>query len=291
MRIRFTRGLTVHYAFNMKTWKLTARKLCRKPDMVVPDEPVSGGAPLGMQVILYPRMQVQMMFGAFSLSPTNDDYFLDLKKGVGFVCVHGLAGGVPFPSAPNKVVYVGQADYNASLPTAIISEDSASVMATGTIRYRVPWTAAQGKTIMFYNLLPELNNDYGVIFEDVKGNKAYMRPFIALNGNYNVLLDYMCPEIKVELVSSTDTVCRLRLTKSHAVPATSDFANISMDWRDSAAAAGGLVITADPADPGNTNKIIVECGAGVYRFGARASHTNPARSYSGGCISVVVEVK
>lgn len=261
--------------------------------MVVPDAPATGGAPLGMQVILYPKMRVQMVGGAFSLSPSNDDYFFDLKKDVGFVCVHGLLPDVAFPSTPNKINYIGQADYNLGGSIVPLSEDVASVMAVGTIRYRVPWTAGQGKTVIIYNLLPEVNNDFGVIFEDVKGNKAYMRPFIALVGTHNVLLDFLCPEIRVELVSSTDTVCKLRVIKSHPVPATSDFADVNLVFHESAATVGGGVtaIYADPADPLNGNKVIVECGPGTYRFGARSNYNNPARSYPGGQMSVVVEVK
>lgn len=259
--------------------------------MVVPDEPAASGAPLGVQVILYPKMRVQMVGGAFLLSPSNDDYFFDLKKDVGFICVHGLLPDVALASTPNNIRYSGGVNYYGGGSGIVIPEDMASVMAVGTIRYRVPWEPAQGKTIIYYNLLPEVNNDHTAIFEDVKGNKAYIRPFIALNGNYNVLLDYLCPEIKVELVSSTADVCRLRLTRSHMPGALAEFHNIQMDWRDSAAAAGGLTITADPADPLNLNKIMVECGAGVYRFGVRASYLNTTRDIPGGCMSVVVEVK
>lgn len=276
----------------MKTWKLTARDVCRKPDMVIPDPPINRGA-LGMRVVLYPKMDMVLVGGVHWLM-VGDDYKFKFVKNAGFISVYGFTPGVLFKSAPNELMNQGQLEYEATVTPVMSAEWVAGDMAAGEVEYHLPWYgSAAGKKIIWYNALPEALNTRAIIFEDTKGNVAYIRPFACLHYGQNRILDYLVPDITVEFIESTKDMCKLRLIRLHPAPASSEFSNVHMSWSESALNTGGGVtaLYADPADPLNDNKRIVECVPGTYRFGVRSNYITTPRNYPGGCISVVVEVK
>ncbi len=233
--------------------------------MVIPDPPIYRG-PLEMRVILYPKMEIKMTGGAYAVA--GGAYSYNFRKAPGFIAAYGLvAGGALYPSEPNKVIAIAQNDWLAGGIAAIVDEASATPMANASIPYNIVKTGV-GKMLVFVGqggalLMAE--------FEDNRGNMAGVYPLIVLDANYNLLQDLLIPEIFVERVSSTPTVCILRVNRSHAAPANAEFSNIVMHWFDDISGitppAGILSMHADPADPLNDNKLIVECAPGIYKLG------------------------
>lgn len=274
----------------MSTWKLTARDLTRKPDLVIPDVPAPGlptGAPLIATVILYPKVKIKTDVGAYALSGVGS-YKIRICAGTGFICTYGLPLGVLYPSEPNNVLYVAQNDWlTGGFPT-LIPEFATSNMNSANAPFHIPWVYGHGKMLVRRVGPGLVTGTDGMVFKDNHGNRAYVMPLIVLDANYNVVLDCLCPEISITQISSTSTVCKVRVIVSHAAPASAEFSNVGIGM---ALPTGRLTDYADPADPSNVNKRIVELGAGVFTFSAVATHADPIRGYVGGEIHSVLEVK
>jgi hypothetical protein len=128
-----------------------------------------------------------------------------------------------------------------------------------------------------------------ITVKDTMGHIAYLSPLIILDSLTNTLLGYLIGDIDVAQVSSTDTTCTLRLTRSHPlIPPgpLNDFRSYAMSW------TGVTGAIPDPADPGNNDIRLITVGPGIHTFGVTTTYTNPVLhiDYPRSAMNCVVEV-
>jgi hypothetical protein len=193
-------------------------------------------------------------------------WYFDLTDVGDFVNMHALLSSYHFANAfiksdPNYLATgIG---YQATE-----YEWSTNLMSSKTVNYRVmPF-----QEILWLSGEEQVGGAYNgykcIVFTDAAGNEAVFQPTLGLDGN---IADptILIPTLQVDLVS-TDPVTGLstiRVTRAHAA---SFHETTTLAW-DGAVFAGGY---ADPADPLNDDKIMLDLPIGSYTIGAIGSYSS-----------------
>lgn len=211
-------------------------------------------------------------------------YEMELRATDDFFHAHAMAESY---TGLNRVFYETEERYLAglapenALPLTVVS------MPEKRIPYRLPWTVGLGYMIVF----PDLSEpDATITFSDTEGNDAFFAPVIVLDNTTQDVLDVLCGRLEVEVVAANVDAVTVKLTRTHPPIHSSDFANYAMTW--TYGATGG---TPDPADPGNTNIILLTLPPGTHMLGLHTTyiytHTTPITAFPASGCSVVIQVQ
>lgn len=143
-------------------------------------------------------------------------------------------------------------------------------MLSKTINYNFNLS---GITDYFWNpnqiILPTPNGT--IMFADVVGNLAWVSPVI-VGRPANAFMEYYAPSIQCDFVSTDGYTCTMRLTRQHnggAIIDTVTTGALTMQWINDAAYG-----YPDPANPGNSNIVLVTKPVGKYNFGVHCIYTD-----------------
>lgn len=240
----------------------------------VPDPPPA----LALEVLLYPKM-----FGARlgTTTPSVAGYWqFEMTPHADFIHANDLTAyvGDLHCQCEGEETYLASGGAGSSL-----TPYSTAALPTVDIIYR-PVYSIPDYSMSWWEPID------GIRFEDSDGNRANIYPIVLMAKVSNTLVWYLCPELAVEFVSTDGYTCTVRVTKSHVTPSGtpgSDFATYSTHFTDYVTGA-----YADPADPLNGNKIMLDLPAGKYTLGVQAVYYNAGadRYFPATGIQCVIEI-
>lgn len=199
-----------------------------------------------------------------------------------FVSVNGLESAW---LDVNVARYLNIDDYvsGGSAGTAFVV--APTLMTDRFAKFQIPFADSTSGSMLVWDANPTPTKTF--TYRDLSGNVAICCPLVCLTYDTNSVAAYLCPAIAVEVVSDADGVATVRLTRS--VPgigaAPDGIAVTGMTW-DYTGTAG----YADPADPSNTDKLLIDRVAGVYSVGVVASFDQSGTALPVARFSVVFEV-
>jgi hypothetical protein len=199
-----------------------------------------------------------------------------------FININAIAAG-DYPSLNNVVSYETEDRIIFGYAPAYTTQNALSlVMNDKLIPYKIPWVIFRGYMMIWSDLGV---SERTATFADVEGNRAYASPLIVLNNDTQALVEFLVADMVVELVSAGHNTVKLRLIRSHASVAHTDFISHVMTWLHDA--VGG---SPDPMDPGNADKTVVTLSRGTYTFGVGTVYYNVLFPYPASAFSMVVEI-
>lgn len=229
-------------------------------------EPPGGGEPgepLTMTVILYPRMGALSDGGAAaSIAGTWRFHMYDEGE---FVNAYPLAAFYSVPT--NRFFSDKKEDWfsgGGGLTVTNCTDLTASQPAK-MVSWQIPYVANLNRVLCY---CPVTENT--LTFTDIMGNTAWCTPLIILHRANNEIRDYLVPKVFIEQLYSTDSLCTVRLYRTHPNPAETDMTDLAMVWRLPA----GIDEREDPSDPTNIDKILVDLPAGTFTIGVEFKATS-----------------
>jgi hypothetical protein len=213
---------------------------------------------LAYTILLYPVLKA-------AASVTGDPAILrywkfDITDDVGFINVDPLTGWRTdnhLNSLPVNTYFSGGAGI-INLPI------STATFPTFDLTYKIVWSHADYELVWGSAIAPV----------DSSGNYASVIPVIILDQTTETVLEFLVPQLDIDLVTATPASVTLRITRSHPAvnPSLGDasITGVTMSW--GSVASGG---TPDPMDPTNPDKVIVTLTPGIYRIGLTAAYTTP----------------
>lgn len=214
-------------------------------------------------------------------------YDFDLKEAPGFVNVHPIPNAA-FANIGCFLNYSFVHNYTTGMmPTVGQGSHTSGVgqafMCDKDIRYSLLWVGFAGHLLVWN---AGLGGSSTFTFRDVYGNEAIHSPFLVLDDISQNSLAYLIADLDMEMVSSTDTTCTVRLRRSHPSSTYPEYATHTMSW-----ILGTLSSSPDPLDPTNTDKVLVTFpGPGKYTVGVSTAYTYLTNTWPPSRMTMVVEV-